>query len=115
MSLTLPILKVATAAMVIALASWLSGRKPELAGFIIALPIASLLSLAFSYVEYRDPAASITFAKSILVGVPVSYLFFMPFFFSNKMGNNFWLSYLTGLVLLIIGFFIHRFIMARLG
>jgi len=101
--------------MVIALASWLSGRKPELAGFIIALPIASLLSLAFSYVEYRDPAASITFAKSILVGVPVSYLFFMPFFFSNKMGNNFWLSYLTGLVLLIIGFFIHRFIMARLG
>ena len=115
MSLTLPVLKVATAAIVIAFASWLSGKKPELAGFIIALPIASLLALVFSYLEYRDPAASITFAKSILVGVPVSYLFFLPFFFADKLGNSFWLSYLTGLGLLVIGFFIHRYIMSQLG
>lgn len=115
MSLTIPILKVATAATVIAFASWLSGKKPELAGFIVALPIASLLALAFSYMEYRDPAASITFAKSILVGVPVSYLFFLSFFFADKLGNSFWLSYMTGLVLLVIGFFLHRFIMSAIG
>ena len=115
MSLTLPILKVAVAAVVIAFASWLSGRKPELAGFIVALPIASLLVLAFSYIEHRDPEASITFAKSILVGVPVSYLFFLPFFFADKMGNSFWLSYMTGLLLLVIGFFIHRYIMSLIG
>ena len=115
MSLTLPILKVAAAAIVIAAASWLSGKRPELAGFIIALPIASLLALAFSYIEYKDSAVSITFAKSILVGVPVSYLFFLPFFFADKLGNSFWLSYLTGLVLLVIGFFIHRYIMSALG
>jgi hypothetical protein len=114
-SLALSILKVTTAALVIAFASWLSGKKPETAGFIIALPIASLLALAFSYFEYRDPSASIIFAKSILVGVPVSYLFFLPFFFADKLGNSFWLSYVTGLVLLGAGFFIHRYIMAALS
>lgn len=115
MSLTIPVLKVVVAALVIAFASWLSGKKPELAGFIVALPIASLLVLVFSYLEHRDPVASITFAKSILVGVPVTYLFFLPFFFADKLGNSFWLSYLTGMVLLVIGFFIHRYVMSLLG
>lgn len=86
-----------------------------MAGFIIALPIASLLALVFTYLEHRDAEASITFAKSILVGVPVSYLFFVPFFFADKLGNSFWLSYLTGLILLVLGFFVHRYIMASLG
>lgn len=107
--------KVLVAAAVIAFASWLSGRKPELAGFIIALPIASLIALAFSYAEHRNAAASITFAKSILVGVPVSYLFFIPFFFAGRLGNSFVLSYIIGLVLLVVGFFLHRYIMAALA
>jgi hypothetical protein len=45
------ILKIGIAATVIGFTSWLSGKKPELAGFIIALPIASLLALAFSQIE----------------------------------------------------------------
>lgn len=114
MPLVLMLLKILVAAAVIAFASWLSGKKPELAGFIIALPIASLIALAFSYLEHRDPVASITFAKSILVGVPVSYLFFLPFFFSEKLGNSFVLSYAIGLLLLVAGFFIHRYVMTVL-
>lgn len=104
------LLKIGIAATVIALTSWLSGKKPELAGFIIALPLASLLALAFSQIEHKDPAASITFAKSILIGVPVSWLFFAPFFFADRLGDNFWLCYAIGLVLLVAGFFIHRFV-----
>ena len=61
------ILKIAVAAVVIGFASWLSGKKPELAGFIIALPLASILALAFSYIEHKDVAASATFAKSIIL------------------------------------------------
>ena len=61
------ILKVVIAAIIISFASWLSGKKPELAGFIIALPIASLLALAFSHIEHGDTASSITFAKSIMI------------------------------------------------
>lgn len=115
MSLTLPIFKIVAAAIIIAFASWLSAKKPELAGFIIALPLASLIALAFSYLEHRDATASITFAKSILVGVPASYLFFVPFFFADKLGNSFVLSYAVGLILLVVGFFLHRYIMALIG
>ncbi|SFM04651.1 hypothetical protein [Nitrosomonas communis] len=103
-------LKIGIAATVIWFASWLSGKKPELAGFIIALPIASLLALAFSYIEYKDAAASITFAKNILIGVPVSWLFFIPFFFADRLGGNFWLCYGIGIALLVLGFFIHRYL-----
>ena len=106
----LAILKTSIAAIVITFSSWLAGKKPELAGFIIALPIASLLALAFSYAQHQNSAASITFAKSILVGVPVSWLFFLPFFTADKLNLNFVWCYLLGLLLLIVGFFLHQYL-----
>jgi hypothetical protein len=101
--------KIIVAAIAITISSWLAGKKPEIAGFIIALPLASLLALAFSYVEHKNLENSIIFAKSIMIGVPVSWLFFMPFFFAEKYNMSFWLSYLIGVLLLIVGFFIHKF------
>ena len=76
--------KVLLAALIIAFASWLSGKRPELSGFIIALPIASIIAIAFSYLEHKNTENTVIFAKSILIGVPVSYLFFVPFFFAKK-------------------------------
>lgn len=103
-------LKTGIAAVVITFASWLAGKKPELAGFIIALPLASLLALAFSYAQHQNSAASITFAKSILVGVPVSWLFFLPFFFAEKAGLHFIGCYVLGSGLLVAGFFAHQYL-----
>ena len=102
--------KVFLAALVIAFASWLSGKKPELSGFIIALPIASIIAIAFSYLEHKNTDNSVIFAKSILLGVPISYLFFVPFFFAKSLNMNFWLIYGSGLILLIIGYFLHKYI-----
>ena len=102
--------KVLLAALVIAFASWLSGKKPELSGFIIALPIASIIAIAFSYLEHKNTENTVIFAKSILVGVPVSYLFFLPFFFAKNFNMNFWLVYGLGIILLIMGYFVHKYI-----
>ena len=102
--------KVLLAAFVIAFASWLSGKKPELSGFIIALPIASIIAIAFSYLEHKNAENSVIFAKSILIGVPVSYLFFIPFFFAKSFNMNFWFIYITSLIFLIIGYLIHKYI-----
>ena len=106
------LIKILFAGFIIALSSWLAGQYPKIAGFIIALPLASLIAIIFSYVEHNDPEKSITFAKSILVGVPISYLFFLPFFFAKSLGTNFWLIYSIGFVLLVIGFFIHKYIVS---
>ena len=102
--------KVVLAALVIAFASWLSGKKPELSGFIIALPIASIVAIAFSYLEHKSSENSIIFAKSILIGVPISYLFFVPFFFAKNLNMNFWMIYGLGIILLIIGYFVHKYL-----
>ena len=78
------IFKIILAATTIAFASWLSGKYPKLAGFIIALPLATMIALAFSYIEYKNPDNTITFAKSVLVAVPVSYFFFHTFLFCKN-------------------------------
>ncbi len=107
-------LKVTIAAFVIAFASWLSGKKPELAGFITALPLVSILAIAFSYIQYQDTATTAQYARSIIFAVPISWVFFLPFFFIEKWDLNFWLSYIVGLALLVGGYFLHQYIMRNI-
>lgn len=99
--------KVLIAAVIISFSSWLAGKQPRLAGFILALPISSMLALAFSQAEYRDWEKSVGFAKSILVAVPLSLLFFVPFLFADKLRWPFWGLYLSGLALLVVGYVVH--------
>jgi len=111
MTYLFPVLKVIIVSCVIVFTSWLAQKKPALAGFIIALPIASMLALMFTYAETKDSAATITFAKSILTAVPISYLFFLPFFLSEKLKIDFIGTYILGLILLVLGYFLHQYIM----
>ncbi len=74
--------KVIAGGLIIAFSSWLAGQNPKLAGFI----------------------------KSIFIAVPASYLFFVPFFFAKSFNMNFFIIYIAGLVFLIGGYFIHRYI-----
>ena len=104
------VLKIIFASLIIAFSSWLAGQYPKLAGFIIALPIASLIAIVFSYYEHNDTEKTIMYAKSILVAVPLSYFFFLPFFFAKQLYMNFWIIYSSGLLLLILAYFIHKFL-----
>ncbi len=110
----LSLIKTLVAAAVISFASWLSDKKPDLAGFIIALPLSTLLVLLFSYTEYHDPAASVRFARSIFVAVPLSLLFFVPFLLADKLHFGFWGLYASGVALLIFGYFAHTYILRML-
>ena len=101
------IFKIILSGVTIAYASHLSDRNPALAGFIIALPIMSILSLAFSYYEFRDMDKVNTFAVSILAGVPLSLVFFLPFFLNRWLKMNFFLTYTSAFALLYAAFFLH--------
>ena len=93
-------------ALIIAGVSWLSGLNPRLAGFLTALPLTSLLALAFSYSQYKDHATAVTYAQSIFLAVPLSLLFFVPFLLAEKLKWPFWGLYLSGLALLAIGYLV---------
>lgn len=102
------IAKIIISAIVIASCSWLAGKKPELAGFIIALPVATLLALPFSHLEWQTQVNSVKFAKSIFIGIPISLLFFVPFIIAEKINLGFWPSYMLGILLLAFGFMVHK-------
>ncbi|NDD91270.1 hypothetical protein EBZ37_04210 [bacterium] len=104
-------IKLALSATVIASASWLAGKNPRLAGWIIALPISSMLALLFAQAEHRDPARSIAFAKSILVSVPLSLTFFVPFLFADRLKLGFLGLYLSGVALLSLSYLVQRWVL----
>jgi hypothetical protein len=91
----------------------MSDLKPDIvAGFTVAIiAIPPAMAMAFSYLEHHNAQTSITFAKSIMIGVPISWLFFLPFFLAERFDYGFWISYGVGILLLVIGFFLHRYIL----
>ncbi len=101
-------LKTLISSLLIALASTIAGKKPALAGFIIALPISSLIAIAMTQAEWSDPEKSSGFARSIFWSVPLSLTFFLPFLFSKQLKLPFWGNYFLGVALLAVSYLIHR-------
>ena len=99
---------VLVSAIIVGFASWLSGRFPTAAGFVVALPLATLLVLPLSYREHADPEVSILLAKSIFTAIPISLTFFLPFLFSGRFGLSFWQAYALGCAALPVGFLLPR-------
>ncbi len=100
--------KILISSIIIAFASWLSGQKSFLAGFIVSLPLISILTILFSYLQYRDMERINELTVSILVSVPLSLLFFVPFVLNRWIKMNFSVTFGLGVFLLFVAFLIHR-------
>jgi hypothetical protein len=107
------VLNTLVSAVVIGVAAWLSRRYPVTAGFVIALPLATLLVLPLAYLQHRDADSAFQMARSILVALPITLLFFIPFLMRERF--SFWGAYAFGCALLPVGYFVHRAIMRALG
>jgi hypothetical protein len=107
------VLNTIVSAVVIGVAAWLSRRYPATAGFIVALPVATMLVLPLAYLQHRDAGSVFEMARSIVVALPITLLFFVPFLMRDRL--PFWGAYAIGCVLLPVGYFAHRAIMRALG
>lgn len=101
-------IKAVVSGCVIAFASWLSGRSPLVAGFLVALPISTAIVLPMSYVEHASLPNTFVLAKSIALAVPLTLSFFLPFFFGERLGLGFWHAYALAFVCLGLAFGLHR-------
>jgi hypothetical protein len=108
------LLKIFAAGVLIASASHLAGKNPSLAGFIIALPLTSMIALLFAYLEHRDMAKINEFATAIVVSVPLSLIFFVPFVLNKWIRFSFPIAFLLGIGMLAGAYVLQQFIMARL-
>jgi hypothetical protein len=104
------ILNVALTSILLSLVLSISKTNPVLGGFILSMPLSTLITLAFSRLQSRDPGNTMMLAKSIFVGLPTSLVFFIPFFFAERLKISFWTCYAAGVVCLSAGFFVHRYL-----
>ncbi len=102
------VLNVLISAVVITFAAWLSRRSPGIAGFMVAMPVATLLVLPLSYTQHGDSGTSFELARSIFVAIPVTLAFFLPFLLGERFGLGFWGAYAIGAGLLPVAFVVHR-------
>ena len=102
------VLNVLVSASVIGFASWLSGRMPGTAGFIVALPLATMLVLPLSHLQHGESGEPFLLAKSIFVAIPISLTFFLPFFLAGRLQLSFWQAYGLGCLALPLGYLVHR-------
>ena len=109
----LVVLNTLISAVVIGVVAWISRRYPVTAGFIVALPLATMLVLPLAYLQHRDTGSVFEMARSILVALPITLLFFIPFLMKDRL--SFWGAYALGCALLPVGYVVHRAIMRALG
>lgn len=96
---------------ILSLVLWISKSNPVLGGFVVSLPISTLIVLAISRIQNGESGNTFILAKSIFIAVPSTLVFFIPFLVADKFKLSFWTSYSVGFALLIVSFFTHKYIM----
>lgn len=87
------------AAAVIVAATEFGRRSPRLGGFILSLPLVSMLAMLMSWFRDHDITAISRFARETLVFVVCGLPFFVPLAFAQQLGLGFWGAMATGTVL----------------
>lgn len=108
------VINIIISSVIISLCAWLAKKRPELAGFIISLPLSTLLVLGLSGLQNDDVKKTVVLAKSIFIAIPSTLVFFIPFLLAERLKISFWTAYGVGILLLPVGFLIHRTITTQL-
>lgn len=95
------IVKILISSAVIATSTEVAKRNPALGGLILALPLVSIISFAFMGFQGSDPTTLTSYAKSTLIFVPISLVFFLPFVLPIFAEWTFIAKFISGLVYLI--------------
>ncbi len=106
-------INIALTSTILSVVLWISKTNPILGGFIVSLPLSTLIVLAFSKIQSGDAGNTFLLAKSIFAAVPLTLLFFVPFVLADRLKLTFWASYLIGFALLGLSYGIHKWLMAN--
>lgn len=97
--MTFLLVRAMIAAAVIVAATEFGRRSPRLGGFILSLPLVSMLAMVMSWFRDHDIASISRFARETLVFVVCGLPFFVPLAFAQQLGLGFWGAMATGTVL----------------
>ena len=109
------IVKVVVTALIVAGASELSKRFPFFAAVIISLPMVSILTFVWIYVETRDAQKLIGMSREIFWLVLPSLLFFVALPVLLSRGVPFVWSLLVACAVMSAGYVCYAWLLGRLG
>ena len=95
-------IKILISAIVIATSTEVAKRNPSVGGLILALPIVSIIAFAFMGYQGTEPSELSSYAKSTLIFIPVSLVFFLPFVIPSLQSWSFLYKFSLGIFTLTI-------------
>lgn len=105
--------KIIVSALIITAVTEISKRFVTIGGLIAAMPLVTILALFWLHFDKKDSVFLGEFCLSVLAGLPMSILFFLPTIYLFKKGYNFYLVIFIGVIFLAIGAYIQQKIMGR--
>jgi hypothetical protein len=95
-------LKLVLSIVVIVGSAEVAKRSVFFGALIIAMPLASMLSMVWLYWDTQDSARVSAFARDIFYLVPPSLAFFLPFLFEPRTHWPFWGNFALGLLVMAV-------------
>jgi len=80
----------------------LSNRSPRMGGFLLTLPLVSILAFISTWQQKHDLETIARLSRETLVLVPLGLPFFVPLAFAGKFGLGFWSAFGLGIVLAVV-------------
>jgi hypothetical protein len=112
--LTLVLKAIATAAAIVVL-SEIGKRWPAFAGLLLALPLATALTMVLLHVDGVGGTHIAKLAWSVLLLMPPGFVFLGAMVVGLNAGAGFWIT-LTGAVLLtLVAFVAYSYVLGRFG
>ncbi len=109
------ILKAALSGVIVAIASEVARRWPEMGALIVSLPLVSVLAMIWLWRDTQDPVRLADHATATFWLVIPSLPMFLLIPWLLRMGLNFWTALLAGCVLTVLLYFCMAVVGPKIG
>lgn len=82
--------------------SEIAGRMPRLGGLILSLPFISIIAFIMTWSTSPKPEVVSNLAKEMLILIPLTLVFYVPFLFVNQTNFSFWTALALGIFLTLV-------------
>jgi hypothetical protein len=82
--------------------SEIAGRMPRLGGFLLSLPLISIIAFIMTWSISPKPEVINNLAQEMLILIPLTLIFYVPFLFVNQINFSFWMALVLGIFLTLI-------------
>lgn len=102
-------------ALFIVIVAEIAKRSTLLAGILVAMPLATIMTVGLTYLDTRDAELSTRFATTTFAMVWPGLLFFIALPLLQRLGVTFWIAYGAAILLVLIGYAAMILLLRRFG